>query len=419
MLVPDLIAEHAAEAAFLWAQRARLVVSPLHDLAALVEQDGRLAAHLDGLLLAGTQGWRATDEALAAYGRAEDAFPATWLAGITGDGGRLPAIIAALTDDPRLVPGIAGALAWLPVPARSGAADLLWRSGSPAARCAVIDGLAQLGVDPGLRLDGALDDPDEPLRRCALLAVGRCGRRDLLARVALARGDDAAPTSRAAAWTQALLGDQDGVAALQRMAVADLTEASTVVAVRRCDAEALLDLIARRLPPATALAWAERHFGATRPAVVVAEAVGDPLAVPWLLDCCRQPALARRAGSAIARMCGIDLVALGCSVPTSDGCPPPDFDDDAEVVADPDHHLPFPDAGRLASWWERQGGAYPPGRRHCAGRLAGPAPWRERLRRAAQDERQAVARDLLLVDGRLFPVEAPGIWQRHVLESSA
>lgn len=57
-ILPAIIAEHAAEAAFLWETRCQAVVAPNYRLKDLVDLDERLQANLEGLHLAGEAGWQ-------------------------------------------------------------------------------------------------------------------------------------------------------------------------------------------------------------------------------------------------------------------------------------------------------------------------------------------------------------------------
>ena len=121
-------------------------------------------------------------------------------------------------------------------------------------------------------------------------------------------------------------------------------------------------------------------------------------------------------------MCGLDLTASRLTAPPPEGFRPPGPNDDPsddDVESDPDSHLPFPDAVRLAAWWEKQAGSYPPGQRRCAGQLAESSVWKVRLRCASQAERRQVALELALADGRVFPVQAPAVQQRRWLEGLA
>src|SRR3989442_5588401 len=57
MIIPEVVWEHAEEASLLYAIRRRLVESAVVDLSALSRSDERLAAHLDGLAIAGESAW--------------------------------------------------------------------------------------------------------------------------------------------------------------------------------------------------------------------------------------------------------------------------------------------------------------------------------------------------------------------------
>ncbi|MEO1310547.1 MAG: hypothetical protein AAFV51_06200, partial [Pseudomonadota bacterium] len=145
-------------------------------------------------------------------------------------------------------------------------------------------------------------------------------------------------------------------------------------------------------------------------------AFGDPVFFPWLLERCAEPARARVAGEAIARMTGIDL-----AYDDLDRDPPADFeggptDDpaDDDVAPDPDADLPWPDPEKLA---ERIAVFTPP----AAGRLLHGAPVSEAasaLVSAPQRTRLAAAFEGAAArGGALFPCAAPAGRQRALLAS--
>ena len=57
MVIHDVVAQHAEEAAFLWTTRERAVGVPHYSLKSLAALDERVDAHLDGLRIAGEAGW--------------------------------------------------------------------------------------------------------------------------------------------------------------------------------------------------------------------------------------------------------------------------------------------------------------------------------------------------------------------------
>ena len=63
-ILTHIIEQHAEEASFLWILRDNAVRAPHYDLEDLAELDGRIEAHLDGLRIAGEEGWNAAKEQL-------------------------------------------------------------------------------------------------------------------------------------------------------------------------------------------------------------------------------------------------------------------------------------------------------------------------------------------------------------------
>ena len=56
--IPRVLAQHVEETAFLWHLRAVGVGQPQYDFKSLARLDNRLAGHLDGLRVAGDDGWQ-------------------------------------------------------------------------------------------------------------------------------------------------------------------------------------------------------------------------------------------------------------------------------------------------------------------------------------------------------------------------
>ncbi len=85
------IEEHADEASFLWLQRAHAVSAPNYSPQQFADLDERLAAHIDGLRVAGDDGWKLIEEGLENEGP-EDFFPAAVLA-LEGEDDRFDSLV--------------------------------------------------------------------------------------------------------------------------------------------------------------------------------------------------------------------------------------------------------------------------------------------------------------------------------------
>src|SRR5262245_24928043 len=61
-----VLSQHVEESSMLWLQHGAAVDAPHYSLPDLSKLDGRVEAHLDGLRVAGEEGWRLCEEQLAA-----------------------------------------------------------------------------------------------------------------------------------------------------------------------------------------------------------------------------------------------------------------------------------------------------------------------------------------------------------------
>ena len=210
------------------------------------------------------------------------------------------------------------------------------------------------------------------------------------------------------AWSATLLGLDGGVEALQAFITpgsADLEPALQLLlrTLDREQAQALLNRIARE--PALA-----------RAAVQGVGIIGDPVAVPWLIETMHQPTLARLAGEAFTLICGADLAELDLEGERPDGFEsgPSENPQDEDVALDADEDLPWPDPDKVAHWWQYNQQYFNPGQRYLLGQPISVAHCREILRTGCQRQREAAALELALLhpDQPLLAIRAPGRRQR-------
>src|SRR5262249_30635246 len=135
LMVPEIIEQHVAEAAFLWRIRDRSVKQPHYDLRALLALDERVEAHLDALRLSGDSGW---ELCVAALGEGEPgaAFAATVVAADHPE--RMASVLEATGsgEDPEVRRAIVSGLGWL----------------EPDVARRVLPGLVQEGAGPARHL---------------------------------------------------------------------------------------------------------------------------------------------------------------------------------------------------------------------------------------------------------------------------
>lgn len=179
-IIPNVVLQHAENAAFLFSQRRKAVVSPNHDLIALTALDERISANLDGLLLAGEDGWKICKEELRWEEYGEIAAAAA-LALLSDGADRIREVMEVVGKDNELLSGLSMAFGWLPFEkVETSLQELLLDSDAQSLREVGIEACAFHRRDPGLVLKDLVSQADLKLRRPTLLAVAELGRKDLV-----------------------------------------------------------------------------------------------------------------------------------------------------------------------------------------------------------------------------------------------
>lgn len=412
--LPNVVSQHVEEAAHLSHVRSRLVRAPHVRLHALRRHDQRLAAHLDGIAVAGEEGWAMCEEQLQA--RSAGAVFAFAVRAIEdGDAAHIDKMLSLAQALPAARLELGHALGWVSAHSLQGLIVRMLSSSGAVLRGLAIAACAAHRVDPGPALAAAMADAEEALRACALRAAGECGRRDLLEVCSdAARHEDAGHARFWAARSAALLGD------LRRCCDALRELAVQPGPVRGAALQFLLKL----LPPqdcGSLLRTIAAEPGGEREVIRGIGVVGDPGSVPWLIERMRDPASTRLTGESFAMLTGCDL-----SSPAFVKAPPEDAGDESDENAssgqsaegppgaDEDDDLPEPDPDKALAWWRANQQRFVAGSRCFLGAPPGPAHCVGALRDGYQRQRIAAAEYLsLLQPGTpMFNAAAPG-WRQQ------
>ncbi|MCU0917955.1 MAG: TIGR02270 family protein [Planctomycetes bacterium] len=409
-MVASSVQQHGEEAAFQWLLRDEAVHAPHYDLKDLAELDDRVEAHIDGLRIAGEEGWRIVQEELA-WEEAGEVFAGAVLAFEAGDQERIEQVLKVGTQSQELARGVISALGWVPLEKVRPHIEKLLEAAEPMRRRIGIGAADVHRYDPGHRLNAALDESDPVVVSRAVKAAGELGRLDTKGAVGRYLTGNDGPMRFWAAWSAVLLGEPAGVSVLREIAEAG----------GPC-AERAADLAARRMNPAEALIWQKKLAGQEkwlRLAIKVAGAIGDPVLVPRLIERMADPELARPAGEAFASITGVDIAYedLEGEWPEGFEAGPTEAPEDENVALDPDEDLPWPAGPLIQGWWSKNQGRFPAGKRHLLGRPMTTETLQEALRTGMQRQRAAAALELALCQpGQpLFEVRARGDRQRQVL----
>lgn len=421
--IPFGVSQHAEEATHLRHVRSVLLRSPHVQLHRLQRLDDRIAAHLDGIAVAGDFGLKLCLEALETPS-AGAVFTLAARALEMKDAVLLQRPFSTLAAAPEAERGLLSAFGWVPAQALQGVIRDLLCSSDAEQWAAGLAACVMHRVDPGAALGAALAERHARLRARALRVAGEAGRDDLLPQVLAACAGDAEDEAQRfwAARSGLLLGDRSAAV----LAVAGgLAEGSGVWS--DAAAEWLLKVLGVDAARQHLRLWSERAkvpgpagVAARRRLIRRCGVLGDAFFIPWLIGQMQDMTVSRLAGEAFSCITGADLARLDleCKPPegASDGRfggPNEDPEDD-HVALDEDDNLPWPDPERVQGWWQANQARFPAGHRFFIGELPSPAHALKVLRDGFQRQRIAAAQwACLLTPGtKLFPTAAPA-WRQQ------
>lgn len=404
-----VISQHLDDATSLRATRSVLVRAPHVELHRLARADERLLAHLDGLSIAGDDGFRMSQASLEVPGVGQ-LFVNAVLSIERRDGAQLERLLSLVDVVPDASRALASAFGWVEPSQLVGLTAPLLGAPQPVYRWLGLAACSAHGVDPGAALGRAIDQPHAGLRWRALRAAGQLGRTDLLP-ACLDHLEDEAPRCRlAAAWSAVLLGDDGaGFKTLRTLALQPRGQEALQLALLTSDPDGARQLVQQLVAEGAPL----------RRTIQAAGWAGDLQVVPWLITHMADDAYARVAGEAFSLLTGVDLALLDLErkPPAQISGGPTDDPEDTATALDEDESLPWPDAGRVQAWWEAQRDALPASGRCFVGMAPDEAQCLQVLRDAPQRQRRAAALLLAaMAPGRpLFNVAAPSARQKRLL----
>jgi len=412
LIIPNIISQHAEEASFLWLLRNNAVHEPHYSLKDLAKLDNRVEAHIDGLRVAGDDGWNICKEALA-WKEEGELFTAAVLAFESGNDDRIQEVLKAGTAEPGLSRGIISALGWLDYSISQNHIQTLLDSESPDLRLIGIAASAVHRKDPGKYLSDAIADGDPRLKDRALRAAGELGRKDLLPFISTLINDKDDNCRFWASWSAAVLGDVSAVSALKDQISSKLPQKQAEDAVK---------LALRQMDISSALSWQKelsQNPRTLRLSLTGAGVMGDPALIPFMIEYMKAPEQARVAGEAFTMITGADLAFLDLEGEKPEGFEPGPTEnpEDEDVAMDPDEDLPWPNHELVLGWWNRNRNQFNNGNRYLTGKQITAEHLQQVLRSGRQRQRAAAALELVIMrPGQpLFEVRAQGIRQQKIL----
>jgi uncharacterized protein (TIGR02270 family) len=409
--VSNVIKQHVEDTAVLRATRTFLVTAPHVKLHLLRRLDDRLAAHLDGLAIAGDYGSKLAVTALERPSRG-NVFAATVRAIEDRNVLSLDKLMAISEAVPESQSGLISAFGWVSANDLRGITKAFLESTSSLRRQIGIAACRLHQANPGAMVVAALLDKDAALRKHALRVAADLGLVNHLSACIDALPDENPNCAYQAARAGALLGDRGAsVSALRRIALAPGPWRSRALGLllklqSTADAHAILKALAQ--DPVC-----------VRLLIQGIGTAGDSHYVPWLVQQMQDLKLSRLAGESFSFITGLDLAYLDLERKPPEGVDfgPNDDPNDDNVAMDEDDGLPWPDVDKVSRWWQAHGHRFAPGTRYFMGEPPSPGHCLDVLKNGYQRQRMAAAVYLcLLKPGTpLFNCAAPAWRQQRLL----
>jgi uncharacterized protein (TIGR02270 family) len=410
--IPFVLTQHVESAGTLWLQRRLLTGAPGAKLHHVGRFDERLSAHLDGLSVAGEDGWPFLDAALEAAD-AGSVFAIAVRAIETHDFTRLTRLCALVEAEPKCAAGLSSALGWMEESALRGLVVTLLNHSQGTQRLLGVTACALHRVDPGIVSGRFFDDPEATIRARAWRAAGELGKRELVSTAAAAIVDAEPACQFWAAWAAVMLGDKhsalDVLASIAEGPGPFRARAFQLVLQAKGAQSAHGWLASLAKDPQANQRWLIRGAGL----------VADPTYVPWLIGHMADQKTMRLAGEAFSLITGLDLARLDLEVkpPQNFESGPNDDPNDSNVDMDEDDGLPWPDAAKIQAWWNSNSGRFQPGTRYFMGEPLNRDNCLRVLKEGYQRQRIAAAVYLSLLNPGtpLFEWRAPARRQQRLL----
>lgn len=414
-LVLPVLQQHIDDLASLRQTRAVLLRAPHAQLHRLRRMDDRIAAHLDGIAVAGEAGLKLLESASAELSLGA-LFALSVQALQCRDAAVLQRVVALSATSPEAERGFLSALGWVSSEDLQGTVRALLGSQGAVHRAWGLAACAMHRVDPGPVLAQALQDADPVVQAQAWRVAGQMGRVGLAEAVRYVLHQPAQVGHEAvrqwASWALTLWGGGSD----------DLVRSALLVPINGMACEAAQRLATMASP----MDWGRDQVRAVaaradsspphkRRMLRLAGWVGDGQVIPWLIGFMADDTWARLAGEAFSLITGADLALLDLERKPPEGIDfgPNDNPEDEDVALDEDDSLPWPDQAKVQAWWQAHAQRFAPGQRYFVGAPPSPAHCIEVLKTKGQRQRIMAAQYLCLLrpGTKLFPVAAPA-WRQ-------
>jgi uncharacterized protein (TIGR02270 family) len=401
-----IIEQHATDAAFLWLLRSQVKSSTLYSREDMYELDQRIAGHIQALISAGLLGWEVCLQQLE-YEEAGETFVAAVVAFNDGDAEKIKLVCESALANPATAPGLVSALGWVNESTAQFWIDRFLSVVDPKYRYLGMAVCSIRRLDPKQQLITILQDAgtrQQPkLHARALRLIGEIKRHDLLPALNQAMDSGHDNVRFWANWSAILLGNSAAINSMLPYVLED-NELK----------ERALQAAFNSLPVDESRQWISEISKDPSQVSTIIKAtaiIGDPQAIPWLINQMNNPDYARKAGLSFSLITGLDLeinnLDKEVDVAFKDN-PEGDIEDDAE---NEDADLVWPDPQKVQRFWQQHGNSMQYGQRYFIGNPITSEWLNQVIQNGNQLQRNAAAIKLAIVesDTRLLSTVSPAV----------
>ena len=365
--------------------------SPAYTLSELNELEQRLDAHIDGMVVTPRVAWN-TALAEMKWEDSGEMFALASLALELKDRDKLKTTFELISNK-ETARGLISALGWQAFKDIESLLANLLKSKDPMNQFIGLSGYAIHRKIPDKQiLRSLLSADDERVRARGFRIIGELKLHEAETVTEAGLDDDSELCQFNAACSLALFRNGKGIAWLHNHCqTPEQTSPSA------------LELLLRSQPSPDSVAMIRSLVSDDQNERLAIQAIGilgDPASVGWLIGKMESVELSRVAGESLGYITGVDIEAAGLAgeVPADyAGGPNDDFEDD-NVSIDEDDDLLWPDASRVAQWWQKHKTSFTKGQRYLCGAPINAENCNNVLRAGHQRARQSAALELALIE---------------------
>lgn len=399
----DITEQFVTDAAFLWVLRSISVKQPHYLVDDITQLDKRIDANLDGAMNNFELAWEICLEELT-YQQAGEVFVAAVIAFKSRDLAKVKLVVdhGFINDD--TFKGLVSAIAWLPKELVNEWLQKFLFSKDLQHKQLALAVCSALRKKPGDALKELFEREDclafTPLLVRTIRLVGELKLYAFANELHKQIDHEQPEVQFWANWALVMLGEQKQVLKLLPF----INEDSAIQGLA-------IETVFKVLPIDKARTWISKFAQQPEMQRAVIRAVGilgDPHAVPWLIEKMNHFETAKIAAEAFTLITGIDLqeAELTIEPPKEIQQVPNDQADDENVELDEDENLPFPYVSKINHAWLRYRDRYKVGARYIMGievtenSPAIVAKLKNMLKQAGQRQRASLALTLTLLDAQ-------------------